>query len=102
MVRMMLPKVLPPTYRGTAVRYLYYVTTTMHWSFNVVENGHGTTPAVNSALECVVNFLTSFLHSALSPFNSLAHQMQTHCMEMHLIYGTYPYRQGEEPPKFKQ
>ncbi|KAL3695876.1 hypothetical protein R1sor_009952 [Riccia sorocarpa] len=41
MVRTLLPKVLPPSYRGTAVRYIFYITVSMRWSFSVVENGHG-------------------------------------------------------------
>ncbi|CAM6016522.1 unnamed protein product [Sphagnum balticum] len=53
MVRMMLPKILPPTYRGTAVRYLYYLSSTLHWSPAVVENGNGHHSASVSGLEPV-------------------------------------------------
>jgi hypothetical protein len=62
MVRMMLPKILPPTYRGTAVRYLYYLSSTLHWSPAVVENGNGHHSASVSGLEPVVSlfFLNSF------------------------------------------
>ncbi|CAM6097364.1 unnamed protein product [Calypogeia fissa] len=41
MVRTMLPKVLPPSYKGTAVRYVYYMTVSVQWTDTVVENGHG-------------------------------------------------------------
>jgi hypothetical protein len=62
MVRMMLPKILPPTYRGTAVRYLYYLSSTLHWSPAVVENGNGHHSSSVAGLEPVVSlfFLNSF------------------------------------------
>lgn len=60
-MRMMLPKVLPPTYRGTAVRYLYYISSVMHWTRAVVENGLGPTSAMIAGLEPVVRLLTSVL-----------------------------------------
>ncbi|BBN02157.1 RAB6A-GEF complex partner protein 2 [Marchantia polymorpha subsp. ruderalis] len=41
MVRTMLPRVLPPSYRGTAVRYIFFITVSMRWCYSVVENGHG-------------------------------------------------------------
>jgi hypothetical protein len=61
MVRMMLPKILPPTYRGTAVRYLYYLSSTLHWSPAVVENGNGHHSASVSGLEPVVSLFFSQL-----------------------------------------
>eukprot|EP00249_Psilotum_nudum_P020513 c27737_g1_i1 orf=439-2274(-) len=39
-IRTILPKVLPPSYKGTVVRYLYYLVVNLHWSPIVIENGH--------------------------------------------------------------
>jgi hypothetical protein len=49
MVRTLLPKVLPPSYKGTAVRYLYYITVSIHWTYTIVENGHGPSPQLHLA-----------------------------------------------------
>lgn len=48
MVRTSLPELLPPTFRGTAVRYLYYISTALRWSRCASENGHGPSPPANS------------------------------------------------------
>ncbi|KAJ7229432.1 hypothetical protein O6H91_Y460000 [Diphasiastrum complanatum] len=41
LVRTMLPGVLPPSYRGTAVRYFYYLTVSLNWRHAIAENnGH--------------------------------------------------------------
>ncbi|KAG0498307.1 hypothetical protein HPP92_002998 [Vanilla planifolia] len=40
MVRAELPKILPPSYRGTSIRYLYYVRSTMSGRWLVMDNGH--------------------------------------------------------------
>ncbi|KAJ6841436.1 uncharacterized protein M6B38_306115 [Iris pallida] len=40
MVRAELPKNLPPSYRGTAIRYIYYARSTLHGRWLVLENGH--------------------------------------------------------------
>jgi hypothetical protein len=64
MVRMMLPKILPPTYCGTAVHYLYYLSSTLHWSPTIVENGHDHHPASISGFEPVVQ-LPLFLSNLL-------------------------------------
>lgn len=39
-VRVELPKILPPSYRGTSIRYIYYVKTTLYGRWLVFENGH--------------------------------------------------------------
>jgi hypothetical protein len=49
MVRTLLPKVLPPSYKGTAVRYLYYITVSIHWTYTIVGNGHGPSPQLHLA-----------------------------------------------------
>ncbi|KAI5060933.1 hypothetical protein GOP47_0023438 [Adiantum capillus-veneris] len=40
LVRTVLPKVLPPTYKGTVIRYLYYFVVSLQWSIAVIENGN--------------------------------------------------------------
>lgn len=39
-VRVELPKNLPPSYRGTAIRYIYYVRASIHGRWLLLENGH--------------------------------------------------------------
>lgn len=38
-VRTLLPSVIPPTYRGATIRYLYYIRTTLSGQYLVFENG---------------------------------------------------------------
>lgn len=40
MIRVQLPKILPPSYRGTSIRYFYYVHCTISGRWLVLENGH--------------------------------------------------------------
>ncbi|KAI0488861.1 hypothetical protein KFK09_028700 [Dendrobium nobile] len=40
MIRVQLPMILPPSYRGTSIRYFYYVRTTISARWLVLENGH--------------------------------------------------------------
>lgn len=40
LVRTVLPKVLPPSYKGTVARYLYYFVVGLQWSIAVIENGN--------------------------------------------------------------
>uniref|UniRef100_A0A1D1XLL4 Retrograde Golgi transport protein RGP1 n=1 Tax=Anthurium amnicola TaxID=1678845 RepID=A0A1D1XLL4_9ARAE len=40
LVRAEIPKTLPPSYRGTAIRYMYYVKSTVCGRWLVLENGH--------------------------------------------------------------
>ncbi|KAH7437464.1 hypothetical protein KP509_05G073300 [Ceratopteris richardii] len=40
LVRMVLPKILPPTYKGTVIRYLYYFVVGLQWAIAVIENGN--------------------------------------------------------------
>lgn len=39
-VRTELPSVIPPSYRGTTIRYLYYVRSTLSGQWLILENGH--------------------------------------------------------------
>ncbi|KHG02859.1 Putative methylthiotransferase [Gossypium arboreum] len=39
-VRAMLPSVIPPSYKGTTIRYLYYIKSTMSVPWLLLENGH--------------------------------------------------------------
>ncbi|XP_026664806.1 uncharacterized protein LOC103718423 isoform X2 [Phoenix dactylifera] len=39
LVRVELPKILPPSYRGTSIRYIYYVRSTLRGRWLVLENG---------------------------------------------------------------
>ncbi|KAJ6825044.1 uncharacterized protein M6B38_378265 [Iris pallida] len=40
MVRAKLPKILPPSYRGTVIRYIYYARCTLNGRWLVLENGN--------------------------------------------------------------
>jgi hypothetical protein len=59
MVRVALPGVLPPTFRGIVVRYLYYITAAIRWTRCVAENGHGPLLLLTSSLELLVS-ISSF------------------------------------------
>ncbi|KAJ8436263.1 hypothetical protein Cgig2_011535 [Carnegiea gigantea] len=39
-VRTVLPSIIPPSYRGTTIRYLYYVRATLAGQWLILENGH--------------------------------------------------------------
>ncbi|XP_021724687.1 uncharacterized protein LOC110692004 [Chenopodium quinoa] len=39
-VRTVLPSIIPPSYRGTTIRYLYYVRSTFSGQWLILENGH--------------------------------------------------------------
>ncbi|KAJ7555588.1 hypothetical protein O6H91_05G045900 [Diphasiastrum complanatum] len=68
LVRTMLPGVLPPSYRGTAVRYFYYLTVSLNWRHAIAENnGHFkgsystlATSAVETRIPLVVWTLPNF------------------------------------------
>ncbi|XP_075497105.1 uncharacterized protein LOC142534086 [Primulina tabacum] len=40
MVRTLLPSITPPSYRGTTIRYLYYVRSTLSGQYIILDNGH--------------------------------------------------------------
>ena len=40
MIRAELPRALPPSYRGTTIRYMYYVKATISGRRLALENGH--------------------------------------------------------------
>ncbi|TXG47965.1 hypothetical protein EZV62_027259 [Acer yangbiense] len=39
-VRAMLPSILPPSYKGTTIRYLYYIKSTLSARWLILDNGH--------------------------------------------------------------
>ncbi|KAA3462509.1 Reduced growth phenotype protein 1 [Gossypium australe] len=45
-VRAMLPSVIPPSYKGTTIRYLYYIKSTMSVPSLLLENGHSSKESV--------------------------------------------------------
>ncbi|TYH39174.1 hypothetical protein ES332_D12G162200v1 [Gossypium tomentosum] len=45
-VRAMLPSVIPPSYKGTTIRYLYYIKSTMSVPWLLMENGHSSKESV--------------------------------------------------------
>ncbi|KAB2052736.1 hypothetical protein ES319_A12G142100v1 [Gossypium barbadense] len=45
-VRAMLPSVIPPSYKGTTIRYLYYIKSTMSVPWLLLENGHSSKESV--------------------------------------------------------
>jgi hypothetical protein len=58
MVRTTLPRVLPPTLKGDvvkAVRYIYYITAAIRWSWCAQENGHSSPPHATISLERLVS-----------------------------------------------
>eukprot|EP00250_Pteridium_aquilinum_P010279 c19265_g1_i1 orf=108-1523(-) len=68
LVRTVLPKVLPPTYKGTVIRYLYYLVVGLQWSIAVIENGnigHFTPKTTLSPME-----FRTFLNIWTMPTNS--------------------------------
>lgn len=72
LVRTILPKVLPPTYKGTVIRYLYYLVVGLQWSIAVIENGnieHFTPKTTLSPMELktFLNIWTSPTSSGLTP-----------------------------------
>ncbi|KAF8396060.1 hypothetical protein HHK36_017672 [Tetracentron sinense] len=50
-VRAELPKIIPPSYRGTTIRYLYYVRSTLSGRWLVLENGHSHRESVKDLIE---------------------------------------------------
>ncbi|CAA7402941.1 unnamed protein product [Spirodela intermedia] len=50
-VRAELPRFLPPSYRGTTIRYMYYVKTTICGRWLVLENGHSNAQSGNDLIQ---------------------------------------------------
>lgn len=61
-VRAVLPGIIPPSYRGAAIRYLYYVKGALTGQWLTLENGHSHTELSKDLIElvCTLNYLTSF------------------------------------------
>lgn len=68
LVRTVLPKVLPPSYKGTVARYLYYLVIGLQWSISVVENGHSGHLSPKTSLSPVE--VRTFLNIWTMPTNS--------------------------------
>lgn len=64
-VRGVLPSIIPPSYRGAAIRYLYYVRTTLSGRWLILENTHSHTDATKDLIHLVglLNYLTCFTRS---------------------------------------
>lgn len=50
-VRTELPKVIPPSYRGTTIRYLYYARVALRGRWLVLENGHSHRETSNDVIQ---------------------------------------------------
>ncbi|KAL6843521.1 hypothetical protein ACP4OV_026583 [Aristida adscensionis] len=51
LVRVELPKILPPSYRGISIRYIYYVRSTLFGSLVVLGNGDPSKSPTNTAIQ---------------------------------------------------
>ncbi|KAF3445655.1 hypothetical protein FNV43_RR10831 [Rhamnella rubrinervis] len=54
-VRTLLPSVLPPSYKGATIRYLYYARSTMSGQWLILENAHSRGESVKIFLNCIVS-----------------------------------------------
>lgn len=50
-VRTSLPSIIPPSYRGATIRYLYYIRTTLSGRWLILENGHSHMESVKDLTE---------------------------------------------------
>lgn len=74
MVRTILPSIIPPSYRGATIRYLYYVRSTLRGQYLLVGNGHFREESIRDLAELVSSVCHS-LHSFIllqSPFYEYA------------------------------
>ncbi|KAF5183996.1 immunoglobulin, partial [Thalictrum thalictroides] len=53
MVRTELPKIIPPTYKGTTIRYFYYVRSTLAGRWLVLENGQYRRESMKNPIQLV-------------------------------------------------
>lgn len=51
MVRTLLPDIIPPSYRGATIRYLYYIRSTISGQLLIVDNGHTHTESIKDLTE---------------------------------------------------
>ncbi|KAF5737929.1 Immunoglobulin E-set [Tripterygium wilfordii] len=54
MVRTVLPSIIPPSYRGATIRYLYYVKSTLSGQWLILENGHSNGESMEDLTEVEV------------------------------------------------
>ncbi|KAK0596964.1 hypothetical protein LWI29_020572 [Acer saccharum] len=52
-VRAMLPSILPPSYKGTTIRYLYYIKSTLSARWLILDNGHTHWKSIKDPTEVV-------------------------------------------------
>ncbi|KAK0596077.1 hypothetical protein LWI29_012597 [Acer saccharum] len=52
-VRAMLPSILPPSYKGTTIRYLYYIRSTLSAKWLILDNGHTHWKSIKDPTEVV-------------------------------------------------
>lgn len=58
-VRSVLPSIIPPSYKGATIRYMYYVRSTMSGQWLILENAHSRGESVKDFPE-MVGLLDSF------------------------------------------
>lgn len=56
LVRTVLPSIIPPSYRGATIRYLYYIRCTLSGQSLILDNGHSHEESSNDFAE-LVSFL---------------------------------------------
>lgn len=63
-VRTVLPSIIPPSYRGATIRYIYYVKSTLSGRRLILENGHSHMESSKDLIElvCLLNYLTLMVH----------------------------------------
>ncbi|MCI24113.1 retrograde Golgi transport protein RGP1-like protein, partial [Trifolium medium] len=52
-VRTMLPSIIPPSYKGSNIRYLYYVRSSVTGGWLILENGQSRTEPTNDVTDLV-------------------------------------------------
>ena len=52
-VRAVLPSIIPPSYKGATIRYLYYIKSTLSVRWLILENGHSSEESVKDLTEVV-------------------------------------------------
>lgn len=50
-IRAELPKILPPSYKGTSIRYIYYIKSTLCGRWLVLENGHSDKGCLDDSIQ---------------------------------------------------
>ncbi|GLT94226.1 hypothetical protein SLE2022_119790 [Rubroshorea leprosula] len=50
-IRSVLPSIIPPSYKGATIRYLYYIKATVSGRWLVLQNGHSTSNSIKDLIE---------------------------------------------------